>query len=122
MRHLIILSAVGFLAGADVSVAQNNDQVQGTGQVGVTGQGSDTGSLPPGWDGEIGDALFLDTGAGTLRPEPQFRENFSRLSPQQQAAVRAECTSDAIDEPATDEPDVTRGTLVRLCSWLSAQK
>jgi len=70
---------------------QTNTAAGKTGRVSVSGTGSDTGALPAEWDGEIGDALFLDTGAGTLRPEPEFRENFARLSPEQQAAVRDHC-------------------------------
>lgn len=70
---------------------QTNTAAGKTGRVSVSGIGSDTGALPAEWDGEIGDALFLDTGAGTLRPEPEFRENFARLSPEQQAAVRDHC-------------------------------
>ena len=70
---------------------QTNTAAGKTGRVSVSGTGSDTGALPAEWDGEIGDALFLDTGAGTLRPEPEFRENFARLSPEQQAAVREHC-------------------------------
>lgn len=70
---------------------QTNTAAGKTGRVSVSGTGSDTGALPAEWDGEIGDALFLDTGAGTLRPEPEFRENFARLSAEQQAAVRDHC-------------------------------
>lgn len=72
---------------------QTNTATGKTGRIGVSGTGSDTGALPQGWDGEIGDALFLDTGAGTLRPEPEFRENFANLSPEQQAAVRDHCAN-----------------------------
>ena len=121
MRLLIMFSAVGFLAGACTAQAQTNDQVERTGQVGVTGQGSDTGSLAPGWDGEIGDALFLDAGAGTLRPEPQFRENYSRLSSEQKAAVRARCGENNGHQTTSEEPSVTRGSLIRLCEWISSE-
>lgn len=96
-----------------------------TGRVGVSGVGSDTGSLPPDWDGEIGDALFSDTGTGTLRPETEFRANFSGLSAEQQAAVRTHCNAGG--SPSTSQaegqesaPEVTQGPLIRLCEWVGS--
>jgi len=113
-------------AGTTFSVsAQTNDQMNGTsnaGQVGVTGRGSDTGSLPEEWDAEIGDALFLDTGAGTLRPEQEFRDNWNRLSPEQQSAVHKHCENPqqaTADDTDQQQPQVTQGPLIRLCSWIA---
>ena len=123
--RMIAILTVAVTTTTFAASAQTNDQMNGSsnaGQVGVSGRGSDTGSLPEDWDGEIGDALFLDTGAGTLRPEREFRENWSRLSPEQQAAVRKHCETPEQGNSADgsqQQPQVTQGPLIRLCSWIA---
>lgn len=64
-----------------------------TGSMGVSGTGSDQGSLPAGWDGALADAFFTDPGAGTLRPGNEVRDNWATLTPEQQAEVRSYCST-----------------------------
>lgn len=89
---------------------------------GVSGLGSDTGSIPPEWDAQIAKAFFLDTGSGTLRTESDVRANWADLSPSQHEAVREYCAAapqgPEDDDGGTREPNVTRGSLITLCSWV----
>ena len=47
--------------------------------------------VPETWNGPVADAFFVDTTAGTLRPEAEIRTNFAALTAEQQAAVRLDC-------------------------------
>ncbi|MGQ2905908.1 hypothetical protein [Neoaquamicrobium sediminum] len=119
-------AAVGLLGlaltmmGAEAQ-AQERQQMAQNPKQGVSGLGSDTGSVPPEWDAQIAKAFFLDTGSGTLRTEAEVRANWAQLSPSQHEAVRDYCAQapqGAEDDGGMREPNVTRGSLIRLCSWI----
>ena len=93
--------------------------------MGVSGQGSDQGSLPPGWHGALADAFFEDPGAGTLRTQRDVEASWPKLSPEQQAEVRSYCASldaPAPQQPASDAPTQDNtpnlGAMTRLCEWI----
>lgn len=154
-RKIIIAAAllVGFGTAAFGQGSDDllqGDQVEGpqagsSGSVGVSGEGSDTGSVPPGWDGAIADALFADEGAGTLRSQQEVQENWDKLSGEQQASVREYCAGSDVAQTGSSgdgeanvttgstqgqaqggnatgdarEPAPTRASLIRLCEWVA---
>jgi len=76
MRKILAISALT-LAMAGGALAQTTS--------------STTVVMPESWNGPIGDAFFVDTTAGTLRPEAEVRTNFAALTAEQQAAIRLDC-------------------------------
>jgi predicted Fe-S protein YdhL (DUF1289 family) len=111
------------------------------GSMGVSGTGSDTGSLPAGWDGALADAFFSDPGAGTLRTEREIRANWANLTVQQRAEVRSYCDArDPAHGGGNQEADATGegrmatggsssvtneantpnlASITRLCEWIA---
>jgi hypothetical protein len=116
----VLLGLALTMVGAEAQ-AQERQQMTHDSKQGVSGLGSDTGSVPPEWDAQIAKALFLDTGSGTLRTEAEVRANWAQLSPSQHEAVRDYCAASPQgpeDDGGMREPNVTRGSLIRLCSWI----
>jgi hypothetical protein len=117
---VVLLGLALTLVGAQAQGEERQQMAQNPKQ-GVSGLGSDTGSVPPEWDAQIARAFFLDTGSGTLRTEAEVRANWAQLSPSQHQAVRDYCAAGPQgpeDDGGVREPNVTRGSLIRLCSWI----
>lgn len=124
--RFLIAAVLSFGLGTGVAMAQTNT----TQPDAAPAPGMDS-TLPSGWSGAIGEAFFTDPAAGTLRSEDEVRTNWEGLSEEQQAQVRAECTTVA---SAQEEPkdDMTTGSVTpgndnmhmasiqQACEWVDA--
>ena len=61
------------------------------------------------WEPAVSDAFYSDAKARTLRPEAEWTKNWSGLTDEQRAKVKADCTTNTAT--ARDEGDT------RVCKW-----
>lgn len=125
-NRFLIATAVLLGLGTGIAMAQTN-----TAQPDAAPAPGMDSTLPSGWSGAIGDAFFSDPAAGTLRSEDEVRANWEGLSDEQQAQVRAECTTVASAQ-AQPKDNMTTGSVTpgndnmhmasiqQACEWVDA--
>jgi len=125
-----LLAAIALSLGLGTAVAlAQTDPIQPE-----TGATTDSGAtLPPGWEGALGDAFFSDPTTGTLRSQDEVQANWQNLTEEQQAQVRAHCETTATagaDTGAAADDEVTTGSttpdgtnvvaMQQICEWVDA--
>ena len=100
MKTKIITAMVLSLALGGAAFAQTSGG-------GATGTGAPGANDPMNtmktWDAKVGQAFYTDSTMGTLRSESEIKANWANLSSEQQAKVKADCTSMSASMPAKDK-------------------
>jgi hypothetical protein len=98
MKHILSLTAAALLAATMSTSAFAQTASPGAATSPGVGSGPGAATLQPGQevapgalDVETTGTLFADPGQMQLRADDELRTNFLALSPEEQAAVRAEC-------------------------------
>lgn len=83
------------LGGTALAQSSSGSTTGGGAATGADATGTMGGSsfegIPSGWEGDINDAFFTDD--MTLRSQDEIASNWGNLSAEQQAQVKADCTS-----------------------------
>jgi hypothetical protein len=118
---LLAAAAMSLCLGATGALAQTTTGTAGTAATGTAGTvGATAGmtaqmhtQMPADWEGDIADAFYTDTEAGTLRDdEDDMRTRFDDLDEDHQARVRDYCEQFAMDRDMMQEgqADAAAGT------------
>lgn len=74
-----------------------------------TGAMAQNATMPEGWAGAIGDTFYSDSAAGTMRTQEEITAGWAKLTPEQQAQVKADC--------AKMPSDSSDANMKNICDW-----